>query len=143
MCQCNSDLFNNSPLISFSFFHSVSFSHLKPSLQSPLFALFFFFLQLRYLSLSLFSTFPPLFPLSPFQFSLISSASPFCHLTHVPMEQNTSLIALLLIYNRTERTGQSLKGLVNFRLRHRKKRRVGGKPLQSFNTRQKRKDVKE
>lgn len=34
------------------------------------------------------------------------------------------LIALLLIYNRTERTGQSLKGLVNFRERHRKKRRA-------------------
>lgn len=127
MCQCNSDLFNNSPLISFSFFLSftLSASLISNRLSNFLFSLYFssLFSYVIYHCLLLVLS-PPCSLSLPSSFHRYPQPPPSV-ISHVPMEQNTLLIALLLIYNRTERTGQSLKGLVNFRLRQGKKRRVG------------------
>lgn len=128
MCQYDSDLLNTRPpslsLISFSFFHSLSASFISNCLSNLLFSSFFSYIIYHcLLSLSLPPELAPhMFPLNhSFPLLLSSSIShsnfhrsprppPSRPLAHL-MKQNAPLIAPLLIYRGTERTGQPLKGV--------------------------------
>lgn len=112
---------------------SFSHSHLKLSHKSPIFlpdlTSFFSFIiyhcllslpsELAPCTFPLHHSFPPLslfllLRLSV-KFPLVSSPSPPCPLAQVLMKHNAPLIAPLLIYSEMERTGQLLKGWVNYR----------------------------
>lgn len=145
MCQYDSDLFNALPPFPSLSSPFLSFTLCQP-LSSQTASLVFSFLPLFFPNLTSFFSYIichclfslpselaphtcPLYHSSPLLLPSSISIScpnfhwspqpppPSCPLAHVLVKPNSSLIAPLLIYNGTERTGQSLKGWENFRQR--------------------------